>query len=235
MEELFRSGTLAMSSDPISGMAAGPAWAELPGNRILAVAAVVLLVISLPELFRIAPQLGYALTRPRGAADLEHSLGTARARNAVALVFLLPFCLLADRYALFRPAFLSRIPAPWSPAAVFGLTAGYLLLRRCCHAVFRPRRLNAEQSAALRHIPYSHFIPLTALLLFTTGVLAPFHAPDSLVRSILGWECAAAAVLCLFRAGQFLRGDCSVFATIMYLCGLEIIPAAAFAALIVFF
>lgn len=235
MDELFRSGSLEMSASPLAGLAADPAWSELPGNRILAVAAVILLIVSLPDVFRIAPQLGYAFSRLRGAADLEHSLGTARTRNAVALLFLLPFCLAADRFALLRPAFWSRLPAAWSPAATLGLFAGYLLVRRCCHFLFRPRRLHAETAATLLHNPYNYFIPLTALVLLSSGALALLHASDLLIRAVLRWECAAVALFAFFRSGQILGGQCSGFATFLYLCGLEIVPASALVAVVLFF
>ena len=235
MEELFRSGTLEMSASPLSGFVPGPAWEDLPGNRILAVLAIVLLILALPDIFRIAPHLGYAFSRSHGAADLEHSLGTARTRNTVALLLLLPFCLAADRYALARPDFRSGIPDAWSPALTLGLFAAYLLLRRLCHLLFRPRRLSAEQCAALQHNPANYFIPLTALMLLGSGILALFGASDALIRSVSYWEIAALMLFALFRSGQILGAHCTGFATIMYLCGLEIVPAAVLVAVIVFF
>ena len=235
MEEVFRSGTLEMSASPLSGLAAGPAWSDLPANRILAVAAIILTIISLPDLFRIAPHLGYAFSRSRGAAELEHSLGTARTRNAVALLFLLPFCLVADRYAPVRPAFLPQPSAAWSAPLTFGLFAGWLLVRRLCYALLRPRRMGAEAFAALRNNPYNYFIPLTVLMLLSCGCISLVGASDALVRTVLCWEIAVFALFCLFRSGQILNAHCSGFATIMYLCGLEIIPAAAYVAVVMFF
>ena len=66
MEEVFKSGSLVMSSSPVTDLAQAVRWGELPSNRILAVAAVLLLVLALPDLLRLAeiggvPLRAYAL------------------------------------------------------------------------------------------------------------------------------------------------------------------------------
>ena len=81
MDEVFRSGTLNMSASPYEGLAADPLWTDILTNRILAVAAVVLMMVHLLDLLRLLPHLLYSYSRVRGAESLEHSLGTARLRN----------------------------------------------------------------------------------------------------------------------------------------------------------
>ncbi|MBQ9659659.1 MAG: hypothetical protein IJV37_00135 [Bacteroidales bacterium] len=235
MEELFRSGTLEMSSSPLASLAAGPAWSDLLTNRILAVLAIALLVLSLPDIFRLTPYLVYAYGRARGAAELEHSLGIARSRTATTLLLILPFCLIADRYALIRPNFFSGIPALWLSVATVGLFISYLLLRELCYLLLHPRKLNAEQTHVLKRNPYNYFIPMTALMLLSGVFFALTRCPDDTARSILRWEIAAVSVFCLLRSGQFLSGHCSGFATFLYLCGLEIVPASALVAVVLFF
>ena len=57
MQELFRNGTLDMSAVPWGTLPDAPAWSDLLTNRILATVAVILLIINLPEFFRLVPQL----------------------------------------------------------------------------------------------------------------------------------------------------------------------------------
>ena len=235
MEEVFRNGTLEMSASPVSGLAGETAWGDLLTNRILAVAAIVLLVLSLLDFFRLIPHLAYSFDRSRGAAELEHSVGIARTRNGFALILALPFCLLADRYALLRPAFWSRIPALWSAPAALGVLLLFLLVRSLCYAAFRPRRLGSEESATLKHQPYNHFILLTLLMLASAAAMTLFRAPDPLIRSVLRWETAVIFFFAIFRSGQFLDSQGLGFTTILYLCGLEILPAALLVAVVLFF
>ena len=231
--ELFRGGTLDMSAEPWPATAAGPAWTDFLTNRILACAAVLLLLVNLLEFFRIAPHLLYSYDRPHGAADLEHNMGLARSRNLVALCYLLPVCLIADRFALARPHFLEAVPPQWSAVATIGLVLGFALVREICYLLFRPRRLKGEAVATLRHNPGNYIILLSILMLATLGVCTAFRAPDAVVRSVLLWETAAVWLFYLVRSAQLLAAHVSGFSIILYLCGLELIPAALFVATVV--
>ncbi|MBQ9451639.1 MAG: hypothetical protein IJU34_10055 [Bacteroidales bacterium] len=236
MEEVFRGGTLDMSSGPIPGLDAFPAWGDLLTNRILAVIAIFTLLTGLPDLFRLAPQLLYSFDRPRGAAALEHSLGMARIRNLTALACILPFCLMADRYALLRPAFWTHIPAPWSAPATVGLFIAFLLVREIFYLICRPRRLSTESYLTLKHNPYNSFILLTALMLVSIGILSVLlHLTDPAIQTVLRVEIAVIYLFALLRSGQILGGFGIGFTTILYLCGLEIIPAALMVAVVMFF
>ena len=150
MEELFRQGTLEMSATPLGDLAGAPAWGEILTNQLLAVLAVILLVAALPDFFRLLPDLLYSFDRSRGAAALEHSVGQARTRNLIALACTLPFCLIADRYALWRPDFWQAIPAAWSAPAALGGMAAFLLVREFFYLLARPRRLSGEESDTLQ-------------------------------------------------------------------------------------
>ena len=234
MEEVFKSGTLDMSASPIPGLEAFPAWGDLLANRILTVVAVLLLLAGLPDLFRLAPHLLYSFDRSRGAAALEHSLGMARTRNLVALACALPFCLMADRYALMRPGFWAQIPAQWSAPATLGLLVAFLLVRALFYLIWRPRRLNTEAYATLRHNLYNYFILLTGLMLVSVGILSLLHLPDVVIRTVLWVEMAVFYLFALFRSGQFLSTFGMGFPTFLYLCGLEMIPAALMVAVVKF-
>ena len=226
IQELFRQGTLEMSATPVGDLAAVPAWSGLLANQLLAVLAVILLVVALPDFLRLLPDLLYSFDRTRGAAALEHSVGQARTRNLIALCFALPFCLVADRYALWRPGFWQAVPAEWSAPAALGGFAAFLLVRELFWLVARPRRLGGEESATLHHAPYNYFILLTILMLVTVGILNLTHTRDGVIHTLLLWETAVVWLVAIFRSGQFLGSFCNVFSTFLYLCALEIIPAA---------
>lgn len=233
--EIFKGGSLEMSADPLSGWVEAPVWRDLLSTRILAVVAIILLLINLPDLFRLIPHLLYSYDRPRGAADLEHSLGLARTRNYTALCYALPFCLIADRYSLMQPRWLSALPAEWHAPATLGLFVAFLLLRALAYFLWRPHRLRGEQYATLQHIPYNIFILLVAVMLVTVSLLMVFRSPDATVRTVLLWEIAVFYVFSQIRSSQFLAASGMGFATFLYLCALELLPAASLVAVIELF
>ena len=235
MEDLFRSGTLEMSATPLDAMAVDLPWGEVLTNQVLAVIAVALLLVALPDFFRLLPDLLFSFDRSRGAAALEHSVSQARTRNLIALSCILPFCLAVDRYALWRPDFLTAVPAAWTAPAILGAAIVFLLFRELMYLLLRPRRLAGEEADTLHHAPYNYFILLTILVLATAGLLSLAGCGDAVVPRVLLWETAIVWLFAILRSGQFLAGHCNVFSTFLYLCGLEIVPVALVVAVVVFF
>ena len=211
--DIFIQGRLEMSSVPLPEAVQPLLWGDQTVNRILVAAAVLLSVAGLREMFRLLPELAYAFTR---------------------LVSVLPFCLIADRFGLFRPSFWELIPAEWSAAATVGVMFSYLLLRLLCGAMVHLPRVDASTDAAVRKGPWSHFILMTILMLATVGLLGVCGVPDSVLRPILYCEMLLSYLLSLLRTGQILAGSFSVLTTILYLCALEFLPTAAMAACAVF-
>ena len=111
----------------------------------------------------------------------------------------------------------------------------FLLIRSLCYVLFRPRRLGAEEFATLKHLPYNYFILIAVLTLLTAGVCTVLRVPDGLTNTLLFWETGVLWFFTLIRSGQFLDGKGFGFTTFLYLCGLEIIPAALLVAVVLFF
>ena len=235
MEEVFKSGMLNMSASPLEGLAAEALWTDILLNRILAVAAVALLIFHLLDLFRLIPHLLYCYSRVRGAEALEHSLGTARLRNLLAFSFSLPFCLILDRFAVLRPAFWNAIPPVWSAPATIGLVAAFVLVRALFHAFFRPRRMSGEIITTLRHNLYNYLLLLVPLMLLVTAILMIFPIDDAPGRTLLRGLIAAVWGLSTLRSGQILAAHGAGLSTFLYLCALELIPAALLVAVVVLF
>ncbi len=226
-DDLFRRGELEMSTTPLPEFQSSVSWNDLLTNRIAIVLAVALVLIYLKDIIRLVPTLLYALDRKRGSESLEYNVSTARIRNTVALVYTLPFCLAADRCHLFRPRFWSQIPPEWSSAAILGVLLAYLLLRSLCYAVLHPKKMSGETFSTLRHSLYNYFIALVSISVPTVGILPQFSVPDEVTRSVFIALTGLAFALAMMRAWQFLKSKRSALPTFLYLCGLEILPAAA--------
>ena len=67
MDEIFRSGTLEMSSTPLEAVVEPSLWTDVLTNRILLVLSLVLILHHLLDLFRLTPPLLYSYIRSRGA------------------------------------------------------------------------------------------------------------------------------------------------------------------------
>lgn len=232
--DIFIQGKLEMSAVPVQEAAQTMLWNDFLLNRVLVVAAVLIGIAGLRDLLRLLPELLYCFSRPRASVSLEYNTSVVRMRNTAALISILPFCLLADRFGLFRPELWSAVPEEWSAPATVGVFLTYLLLRTVCSALIRPPRLSGTAADAVRRSPWNYFILLTLLMLLTVGLLYIFRPSDTVVRITLYAETALFFLLSLLRSGQILASGFSGLTTILYLCGLELLPAAALAACAVF-
>lgn len=225
--ELFRQGRLEMSSAPLPEFQTPAEWNDLLPNKIAIVLSVVLVLIYLKDIIRLIPPLLYALDRKRGGESLEYNVSAARMRNTVALIYTLPFCLIADYCGAYRPGFWSMVPPEWSSAATLGVMLAYFLLRRLCYAAIRPGKMSAESLATLKHSLYNYFIALVSVAVPTIGILPLFSVREDIISTVFLALTGLAFTFATVRAWQILKSRRSPLPTILYLCGLEILPAAA--------
>lgn len=225
--ELFRQGRLEMSSAPLPEFQSPAEWNDLLPNKIAIVLSVVLVLIYLKDIIRLIPPLLYALDRKRGGESLEYNVSAARMRNTVALIYTLPFCLIADYCGAYRPGFWSMVPPEWSSAATLGVMLAYFLLRRLCYAAIRPGKMSAESLATLKHSLYNYFIALVSVAVPTIGILPLFSVREDIISTVFLALTGLAFAFATVRAWQILKSRRSPLPTILYLCGLEILPAAA--------
>lgn len=226
-EDIFRAGRLEMSETPLAADSTASIWGEQLGTQIPAVLAILLFILMLKDIFRLIPPLVYAIKFPHGTSGLEYNLSVSRIRNRTALLCLLPFCLIADRYGLYRPEFWAQVPPQWSSSATFGVMAAFVLLRSFIYAAARPRRMHNDEFVTLRHSAYNFFIACTIVMLIAACILSLSGMPDSISRSVIMVILGIMALMSILRSGYFLAANCGGLATILYLCGLEIVPMAA--------
>ena len=224
MPDLFKGGSLDMSVTPVPHEAASLVWGDCLVNRIAVLVTLVLLLIELKDLLRLMPFLFRCVSIWKGNMELEHSVNLARTRNTVSLVMALGFCLVADRWGLIAPSFKLDLPAEYQLAVTIGIVSGYVILRRLVNLASRFRGFYNEYNSCLRHSLYNYQILLSVLMILTDLLLVAFRVPYEAGRMVLLVEFGFFALLHLLRSAQILASRCSIFATILYLCALEILP-----------
>lgn len=204
----------------------GLAWGEVLTNRILICVAVGLMILSLLDILRVFPHLLFCLRRSYGSENIEHSIAVTRLRNRCAFVAALPFCLIADYFGIYRGTLLDFSGQQWSALAVMVLLLVYLLIRKLISLVIRPRNIGGEKYNAVRHCLWNYFILLVLNLLF---ILAPIRLLG-VSWDVSGWVFLSVTglfyLVALYREAQILSSVCNGLQTILYLCALELVPAA---------
>ena len=220
----FPSGQLLLPDTPPEAVeAAGSGFSQIAS--LLVAVSVLLFLLSLRSFLNVLPYLADSVLRARGSAALENSVRVSRDRNFVAAVLLLPAILLAYRYRLYDIAFFDTLSPDLRILAVAGVLVVFLLLRHLLYRWLQPRR-RIEDYQMARAGGYTFFILLMMLVLPTVGLLYVLGALDVTVKAILLLETGVMYLLYLLRHAQILSGFCKPLTTFLYLCALELLPAA---------
>lgn len=209
---------------PVPHEAASLVWGDSIVNRVAVLVTLILFLIELTDLIRLFPQLLRCVSRWKGNLELEHSVSMARTRNTVALVTSLVLVLVADRWMLPYSGLRARIPETWRVLFLAAAVGGYVLLRWLFYLATPFRSRINEFASCLRHSMYNYQILLSSLMLVTVLPLVAFGVPDASIRIVLLVETGLFTALYLIRSRQIFASRCSILATILYLCALEILP-----------
>jgi hypothetical protein len=223
----FQTGQLLLPDAPPAALTGAGEGLSMVASLLVAVS-VLLFLLALRSFLNVLPYLSDNIFRARGSAALESSVRVSRDRNLVAAVFLIPAILLMYRYRLVDAAILDTLTPDYRLLAIAGLFLGYLVIRFLLYRWLRPRRRYDEYQKAYR-TGYTFFILLMMLALVSVAVCYVLRLPDSTVRTVLLVETGALFLLYLLRRGQILSLSCKPLTTFLYLCALELLPAALLA------
>lgn len=228
--DIIRNSTLHMSDVPLPGDGLTTDWGSLLTNRIMVVAAILVILLNLPNFFNIGRTVIECMRIARANSTLEHSYNQASMRNQTAWAQILPLALIADRFRLIHPDYFDKVPELWHAPMTLGILLAFLFVRLVISILLKPRRLNSEVTDTVHRILFTMGIALSTAALCTVGTMLVFKASDEAVRSVLLWESGIFFFLTILREGQILGSHCSGFSTFLYLCALEMVPAAVLVA-----
>lgn len=194
-------------------------------EKILVVLAIVYGILLMPAFIELLPYLADSLFRARGSVALENSVRVSRARNRVAGAMMLPFMLMVFRLRLWEPSLMDRLSPEWQLAAVAAVFVVYFLVRVVMFLALKPRR-RYDNFVLSHRAAYTFFILMMILLLATWGICWVFGVPAEAIRMVIYVEICVVYAAFLIRRAQFLSLSYRPLRTFLYLCGLEIVPAA---------
>ena len=199
---------------------------DYPLSYGLVVFSVLVAILLLNRFQNVFPEILNCFMRPRSGASMERNLRLRQDRNLIALSLVIPVILLAFRYRLYNNSFFNNLPdGNLRLGAIAATLTAYALLRLLLYRLQRPRRGNEYYKVARRNA-YTHFIIMALFLLCTAGILSLAGVQDQTIRVVMLVEAAVFYLLYLLSTAQILSLFCNSLRTFLYLCTLEILPAA---------
>lgn len=187
------------------------------------------------RIVRILPSTFNCLGRWKGILTFEFSTRLCRDRDIVFVALIPTVCLLTDRHWIYFPDFMSGMGLHLHMILSTCMVLLFMLIRLMMRSIIHLRDVEKLSAIASHNIFRTVLILTTLLCLATLGILSIFGVPEPKIDLVLFIEAAVFYAIFLLRKGQILAHCRSVFSTILYLCGLEILPVGILTALVVIF
>ena len=157
----------------------------------------------------------------KGCEEAEYNMQTSRTRTWLAFAFMLPLCLVGNRYLT------SGTPV----LLTLAYAAGFLLLRLLVYGLIRYRAFGGEPFRYAFTCFFTYLILAAIVSLVAVGVLNIADATDETVKKALIAILSVFYFFFIIRKWQFLQNSYRPFTTFLYLCALEFLPLGILAAL----
>ena len=190
----------------------------------LALISLIVIIILLRRLVNIYPSLLACLIRWKESVNLEMSVKLSRDRNILAIALVIPFCITAFRFGLYRPSFLEGFNESVGLAISIGVFVTYILLRWTLTALCRSKKSRKPAYATSVAAARTFFIILTLLLMAMGGIMSFIGVDNKVITDAMIWVSGAIYLLFILRRTQIFASSYNFFTVFLYLCALEIIP-----------
>ena len=216
----FPGGRLWMSDEPLEALVREASWSQDPVHSVIALLAIVLLIIFMRDYFILWTPIMRCMVRAKANVEMEHSIQLARTRNRAALLMLPPMWLIAERFSIISERM-------WLSLAIM---LGYLVAKRLIAELMPLRRITSETRLAVRRALYTYGIVLAFVMLLTVGLWMLVRWNEDAMIWVFAAEAGAALLLSMVREGEILSSTYHPLVSFLYLCALEIVPAAGLVA-----
>ena len=223
--EAFNAGSLMMPvdvSEP-AGMLEHT-WSSWPLNSWLIIISALLIAFNLVNFYRIGAHIVKGMTRWRWNNSIEASIQISRTRDTLALLMVIPACLVIGRYGIFSADAMQLCPEAWRTAAVLGVFFSWLILRFLISRTFAARLRSSGAFETAYKYDRTFFISLVIVNLAAVGICGVFGASDSVVRTCMELVSGIMYIAFIFNKGEILSSTFHPFTTFLYLCTLEFLP-----------
>ena len=226
VSEAFAQGQLFMHANTEQSIPVTDLWGTSPLNWALMAFCIVLMLISMRRFISVLPTIWRPFFRWREIVSIEGNMRLSRERNSVALasIFICGICV--SRLGLFHNKLLSALPPGFQTLAIIGTLCAYLLVRWIAGVLTPTGKIRSETAKISGHGGTNFFILETFFLVIGITILAISGSCLPHIKTAAYIFTGLLFIVNLIRRYQIITQDCGFFTAILYLCSVEILPAA---------
>lgn len=226
VSEAFAQGQLFMHANTEQSIPVTDLWGTSPLNWALMAFCIVLMLISMRRFISVLPTIWRPFFRWREIVSIEGNMRLSRERNSVALasIFICGICV--SRLGLFHNKLLSALSPGFQTLAIIGILCAYLLVRWIAGVLTPTGKIRFETAKISGHGGTNFFILETFFLVIGITILAISGSCLPHIKTAAYIFTGLLFIVNLIRRYQIITQDCGFFTAILYLCSVEILPAA---------
>lgn len=226
-EDIFLpSGNVNLSASVAEPLA--EKWSDSPANAGIMIFSILLMLLYMRKFMNISRYLFGGFVRWKLIAELEHNMQMARLRDSMMFPAFVIFCTILARFSAFMPAPLEAFSPERKTLCVFGLFAALLIIRALLVLIAPTKRMGLGRDAVIvsNGAGRDFFIMMAAALsaVLLVGTMLPGR--EALMTDIARYLLLALWLVFVLRKMQILSADAGLLRAILYLCTVEIPPAA---------
>ena len=211
-------------------------WTDSPANTGVMILCIVIMLAYMRKFMKVFPYLAAGLFRWKLIAELEHYIKMARLRDSLLLPSFIIFCTVLARFSVFMPAPALSCSPIVKTLSVFGLFASVLTVKWLLIMIIPSRRMGTSRDAVVVSVGAGRdfFLLMTAGLAAVLLAATFFPGREMLMGEVSIYVILSFWVLFLVRKMQILSADAGLLRAFLYLCSVEIPPAAMLVASMMF-
>ena len=211
-------------------------WTDSPANTGVMILCIVIMLAYMRKFMKVFPYLAVGLFRWKLIAELEHYIKMARLRDSLLLPSFVIFCTVLARFSVFMPAPALSFSPIVKTLSVFGLFASVLTVKWLLIMIIPSRRMGTSRDAVVVSVGAGRdfFLLMTAGLAAVLLAATFFPGREMLMGEVSIYVILSFWVLFLVRKMQILSADAGLLRAFLYLCSVEIPPAAMLVASMMF-
>lgn len=220
LADALQGGYAAADAAAAVAASGAPLWNTDPINVWLIVACTITGIITLPQLFHIAPMIWNCIWRTKGSYNIYVSVPLWRERNLVSLLCVVPFCLMASRGRLIHLQAMEGMTEGQTTLLIIGIFTGWLIIRAVVSKMITPRISSEDWKIAVSN-PRNFFAAATLAMIVITALELLTGWPLNVTRKVSLLIIGLLYFVLLLRNLEILSRKYHHFKAFLYLCGLE--------------
>ncbi len=206
--------------------AAADTWSLSALNWGLMAFCIILAIIAMRRYISVFPYVSGGFFRWKEILNMENNMRLSRERNSVAAAAV-PICLVCvSRLNLINAGFMDALTPGMKTLSIIGILLAFLAVRWLFSLAIPSGRLRGNTARAADGAWGNFTIALSSALLLLLVIRSVSDGCAQTAESISLYVTAFLWVVFLVRKYQILAYDCGQFKSFLYLCGVEILPAA---------